>query len=85
VVLAQMHDDAVIKHNLIDKEDEYRRRRSLKYREKMRARRLKLFNDPFFKLDRSFKNSNKVNAAKRRQRDGTGKFNFEAGQVDETE
>ena len=40
--------------------------------------RAKMFNDPFYKQDRSQKNLNKVVAAKRRKRDGTGKFNFEA-------
>ena len=39
--------------------------------------RTKIFNDPFYKQDRSHKNLNKVVAAKRRKRDGTGKFNFE--------
>ena len=43
----------------------------------MRAHRAKVFNDPFYKKDRSAKNLNKVIAAKRRKRDGTGKFNFE--------
>lgn len=43
----------------------------------MRARREKIFNDPFYKKDRSAKNLNKVNAAKRRKRDGTGKFEEE--------
>ena len=40
--------------------------------------RAKIFNDPFYKQDRSQKNLNKVFAAKRRKRDDTGKFNFEA-------
>ena len=63
--------------NLVEECDDYRRRRSLKFREKMRARRAKLFDDPFYKRDRTLKNANKVEAAKRRKRDGTGKFNFE--------
>ena len=41
-----------------------------------------MFNDPFYKQDRSQKNLNKVVAAKRRKRDGTGKFNFEAGMTE---
>jgi hypothetical protein len=57
--------------------DEYRRKRSLKFREKMRLWRAKNFNDAFHKVDRNQKNANKVNAALRRKRDETGKFNFE--------
>ena len=44
----------------------------------MRGLRDKVFGDPFHKKDREAKNANKVIAAKRRQRDDTGKFNFEA-------
>ena len=44
----------------------------------MRTWRASLFADPFFKKDRSIKSLNKVLAAKRRKRDGTGKFNIEA-------
>lgn len=75
--MAVRRDDTLIQDKLIEGESSYRRRRSLKFREKQRSRRQKLFNDPFHKKDRNLKNANKVNAAKRRQRDGTGKFNFE--------
>ena len=50
----------------------------MKFRAKMRAQRSRVFNDPFHKKDRNHKNPNKVIAAKRRQRDDSGKFNFEA-------
>ncbi len=43
----------------------------------MRDWRSKNFNDPFHKVDRNYKNANKVSAALRRKRDETGKFNFE--------
>ena len=58
-------------------EADYRRKRSLKFRAKMRAWRSKVFNDPFHKKNRTIKNENKVIAAKRRKRDDTGKFNYE--------
>lgn len=52
--------------------------RSLKFRSKMRKLRIRIFGDAFHKQDRSIKSINKVLAAKRRQRDGKGKFNLEA-------
>ena len=55
----------------------------MKFRAKMRAQRSRIFNDPFYKKDRNHKNPNKVVAAKRRQRDDSGKFNFEAISKDE--
>lgn len=56
----------------------YRRKRSLLFRAKMRQYRTRVFGDAFHKQDRTFKSINKVLAAKRRQRDGKGKFNIEA-------
>ena len=82
MMLAQKRDDALIESNLIEEEEDFRRRRSLKFRKKMRDRRSKLYDDPFYKPDRSIKNSNKVAAAKRRKRDGAGKFNFEEQNVE---
>lgn len=76
--MAVHRDDTSIEAGLIeDVGISYRKKRSLKFREKMRSVRKKIFNDPFHKKDRSLKNANKVNAAKRRLRDETGKFNFE--------
>lgn len=60
-----------------DEKIDLRRKRSLKFRAKMRAWRTSVFGDPFHKKDRTMKNENKVIAAKRRKRDDTGKFNFE--------
>ena len=82
IILAQKRDDAMIESNLVEEEEDFRRRRSLKFRKKMRDRRSKLFDDPFFRPDRSVKNSNKVAAAKRRKRDDAGKFNFEEQKVE---
>ena len=56
----------------------YSRKRSLKFREKMRKWRTQTFGDAFHKQDRSVKSLNKQLAAKRRKRDDTGKFNLEA-------
>ena len=44
----------------------------------MRKWRVETFADPFHKQDRTIKSESKVLAAKRRKRDDTGKFNFEA-------
>ena len=76
--LAQLRDEIIIEGQRFEEVDDQRRKRSLKFRAKQRAMRAKMFNDPFYKQDRSQKNLNKVVAAKRRKRDGTGKFNFEA-------
>ena len=92
-MLAQRRDDILIESEAAEKDGasesavsfqesvfgrvDYRRRRSLKFRFKMRELRDKLFGNPFHKKDREAKNENKVIAAKRRRRDGTGKFNFE--------
>jgi hypothetical protein len=43
----------------------------------MRVWRAKVFNNPLHRVDRTFKNANKVIAALRRKRDQTGKFNYE--------
>ena len=67
----------IIEGKRFEEVDDQRRKRSLKFRAKQRAMRAKIFNDPFYKQDRSQKNMNKVVAAKRRKRDDTGKFNFE--------
>ena len=77
LALKQKKDSAIIEGKLIDSEKSYRRKRSLKFREKMRAWRTKVFKDPLYRVDRSIKNANKVIAAKRRKRDTFGKFNFE--------
>ena len=77
----QAYDDRVIEAGLYEEERDARRKRSLKFRAKMRARRLNLFKDAFHKPDRTLKNLNKAAAALRRRRDGTGKFNFEERQV----
>ena len=77
LALKQKKDSAIIEGKLIDSEQSYRRKRSLKFREKMRAWRTKVFKDPLYRVDRSIKNANKVIAAKRRKRDTFGKFNFE--------
>ncbi len=79
LALAQLRDDALIEGKCYERvvKNDYRRLRSLKFREKMRQRRSYLYNDPFFKKDRNLKNLNKVNAAKNRKRDDTGKFNYE--------
>ena len=81
LALRQKRDSAIIEGNLIDSEKSYRRKRSLKFREKMRAWRTKVFKDPLYRVDRSIKNANKVIAAKRRKRDTFGKFNFEEEEV----
>ena len=75
--MAQHRDNLVIEGGQIEQQAEYRRRRSLKFRAKMRAHRAKLFSDPFHKKDRSCKNEKKIEAAKRRRRNSLGKFNFE--------
>ena len=80
LALKQQRDGNIIKAKRIDDELDYRRKRSLKFREKRQAWRQKVFNDPFHKLDRSQKNLNKAVAAKRRKRDIHGKFNFEEDQ-----
>lgn len=77
LAVKQRWDDNIIKAQLIEGEVDYRRKRSLKFREKRQAWRQKIFDDPFHKLDRSQKNVNKAVAAKRRKRDIHGKFNFE--------
>ena len=81
LALRQKRDSAIIEGNQIDSEKSYRRKRSLKFREKMRAWRTKVFKDPLYRVDRSIKNANKVIAAKRRKRDTFGKFNFEEEEV----
>lgn len=43
----------------------------------MRSKRKRLYGHSFLKVDRTIKNANKSNAARRRKRDGTGKFNYE--------
>lgn len=82
LALRQKRDSAIIEGNKIDSEKSYRRKRSLKFREKMRAWRTKVFKDPLYRVDRSVKNANKVIAAKRRKRDTFGKFNFEEEEVE---
>lgn len=82
LALRQKRDSAIIEGNQIDSEKSYRRKRSLKFREKMRAWRKKVFKDPLYRVDRSIKNANKVIAAKRRKRDTFGKFNFEEEEVE---
>ena len=82
LALRQKRDSAIIEGNQIDSEKSYRRKRSLKFREKMRAWRTKVFKDPLYRVDRSVKNANKVIAAKRRKRDTFGKFNFEEEEVE---
>lgn len=82
LALRQKRDSAIIEGNQIDSEKSYRRKRSLKFREKMRAWRTKVFKDPLYRVDRSIKNANKVIAAKRRKRDTFGKFNFEEEEVE---
>jgi hypothetical protein len=77
---AQKRDHAIIEAGLFDQVMDERRKRSLKFRATMRSRREKIFQDPFHKPDRSFKNENKVTAAKRRKRDDSGKFNLEQEQ-----
>ena len=76
LALLQERDHLIIKAQSIGKEKEYRRKRSLKFRAKMRDWREKVFNDAFHRKDR-MKNLNKQIAARRRQRDGKGKFNLE--------
>jgi len=78
LALRQRLDDCLIEANLIEGEAKYRRRRSLKFRQKMRARRQKLFKDRLHRPDRTVKNENKIVAAKRRKRDDLGKFNLES-------
>ena len=87
LALAQMRDDAIIEGKCYERvcKNDYRRLRSLKFRAKMRDKRSQLYNDPFFKKDRNIKNLNKVNAAKNRKRDDTGKFNFEERKKDEVQ
>ena len=82
LALRQKRDSAIIEGNQIDSEKSYRRKRSLKFREKMRAWRTKVFKAPLYRVDRSIKNANKVIAAKRRKRDTFGKFNFEEEEVE---
>ena len=84
LALRQKRDSAIIETEQIDQESSYRRKRSLKFREKMRAWRLKVFKDPLYRTDRTIKNANKVVAAKRRKRDNTGKFNFEEHEKEES-
>ena len=75
--LSQKRDDLLIKGNCFNEKNlDYRRKRSLKFRAKQRAWRTLLFQNPFHRKDRS-KNLNKQVAAKRRKRDDTGKFNIE--------
>lgn len=83
LALKQKKDSAIIEGKLIDSEKSYRRKRSLKFREKMRAWRTKVFKDPLYRVDRSIKNANKVIAAKRRKRDTFGKFNYEEEEEEE--
>ena len=84
--LVQMRDEKILTDaKFMSETVDYRRKRSLKFRAKMRAQRSRIFNDPFHKKDRNHKNPNKVIAAKRRQRDDSGKFNFEAVCKDEPE
>ena len=75
-----MIDEAIIQSCRIDEVFEYRRQRSLMFRSKMRNKRAALYKNPFFKLDRTTKNSAKSEHAKRRWRTKQGQFNF-AGQV----
>ena len=65
----RLHDDATI-----DEKENYRRKRSLKFRAMMCNRRNKLFGEPFLRVDRKSKNAGKARAAKNRERDDTGKF-----------
>ena len=80
LALAKQIDDRIIEMGIDDDvlELDYRRKRSLKFRAKQRKQRAETFGDAFHKQDRSFKSLNKVLAAKRRKRDGQGKFNLEA-------
>jgi hypothetical protein len=76
LALAQLRDDVMIEGKSFEGEN-YRRKRSLKFRVKMRVKRSKVFGDSFHKQDREYKNANKVIAALRRKRDDAGKFNLE--------
>ena len=77
LAVAQYIDDCIIENGLKVRSN-YRRERSLMFRTKMRKQRVKIYGDAFHKMDRTVKSINKVLAAKRRQRDGKGKFNLEA-------
>ena len=80
--MVQHLDDLAIKRIMEtgtgSQEADYRRKRSLKFRAKMRQWRQATFANAFFKPDRTVKSELKVLAAKRRKRDDGGKFNFEA-------
>ena len=83
LILAQMIDDAIIIGCRIDEVFDYRRRRSLMFRSRMRNKRAALYKNPLFKPDRTSKNSAKSEQAKRRWRNKLGQFNFR-GQLSES-
>ena len=83
LILAQMIDDAIILNCRIDNIFDYRRRRSLMFRSKMRNKRAALYKDPLFKPNRTSKNSARSKQAKRRWRNKQGQFKLR-GQLSES-
>ena len=65
LAITQKRDDLIIEGQEYEDEKDYRRKRSLKFRAKMRDWRKKVFKDPFHRKVRK-KNKNKILAAKRR-------------------
>ena len=83
--MSQLRDDVIISNNYVEEVSSDRRKRSLKFRAKMRRIREIHYGDCFFKKDRSLKNVNKALAARRRRRDKTGKFDYQESEKESSE